>query len=130
MNRTQYILFTLIPCSYFMLLGIFDIGMDALHGTLCWLQVLFNIVFVIPILFRRGEVHLLLGIIFTLLWGYFLLAGTVLYATADKPPYPNSWQTFGAGMFLFFSFICSICLMIGGGLWLNEEAQRKSRLAA
>ncbi len=126
----MYILLTLIPLVYFLLLGMFDIAMDAWQGTLSLLQVLFNLVFFLPMLFRKAVVHLWLGLIFTLLWGYLLVAGGMILSSGSNPAHLAQWQEVGIAIFLVFSFLCSVCLMMGGVLRIGDEAQSKEQTIA
>lgn len=130
MSRKMYILLTIIPSVYFLLLGIFDVGMDAWYGTLSWYRLLFNMPFFIPILFRKAAVHLFTGILFTLLWGYLAVAGGMILSSGSNPAHLAQWQQMGVAIFLVFSFLCSVCLMMGGVLRLGNEAQRKERTMA
>lgn len=129
MSRKMYILLTLVPAVYFLLLGLFDKGMDAWHGTLSWYHVLFNLVFIVPVIFRRATVHLFLGILFTLLWGYLLVTGSMILSPGNNPEHLAQWKVVGMTIFLIFSFLCSVCLMMGGVLRLGDEAQRRQQTA-
>lgn len=101
----------LIAAIYFALLGLFDIGMDIWHGTLSWFFLVFNLAFFIPLLFRRQPVYLFTGIVFTMLFGYLLLAGAAL---AFNGPGMMTIQRYGVAAMLFFSFACAITLIIAG----------------
>lgn len=129
MSRSMYILLTIIPSVYFLLLGIFDVGMDAWYGTLSWYRLLFNIPFFIPILFRKAAVHLFTGILFTLLCGYLLVACGMILSSGTNPAHLVQWQEVGVAIFLVFSFICSVCLMMGGVLRWGDEVQLKKQVA-
>lgn len=105
-----------------MLLGLFDIGMDVWHGTLSWFQTTFNLVFFIPILFRKQSVHLFIGSIFTVLWAYLLFAGTMIMS--ENPNLPT-YERYGATLFLSISFVCSI-MLIWSGIHINKELPTKT----
>lgn len=115
---------TLIACLYFMLLGMFDIGMDIWHGTLTWFQTTFNLAFFIPILFRKQPVHLFMGVVFFLLWSYLLVGGMVTLSLFDESIEVSKQYAFAA--FLLFSFCCSL-ILIWSGIHISEE--RNSELA-
>lgn len=123
MSRRMYILLTLTPSVYFLLLGLYDIGMDAWHGTLSWYHVLVNLVYIIPVVFRQSRVHLFLGILFTLLWGYLSVAGGMILSSGNYPGHLSAWGVAGMASFLLFSFICSVAMMMGGVLRLSNETQ-------
>lgn len=129
MSRKMYILLTLLPSVYFILLGIFDVGMDAWYGTLSWYHILYNIPFFLPVLFRKAGAHLFLGILFTMLWGYLLVFGGMRLSSGYNPAQLTEWQVAGAAIFLLFSFACSVCLMMGGVVRLGDEAQHKQQVA-
>lgn len=123
MSRSMYILLTITPSVYFLLLGLYDIGMDVWHGTPGWYHVLVNLVFIIPVVFRGARVHLFLGILFTLLWGYLAVAGGMILSSGNYPEHVSGWGVAGMASFLLFSFICSVAMMMGGVLRLGDEAQ-------
>lgn len=129
MNRKMYILLTLVPSVYFLLLGVFDIGMDAFYGTLDWYRLLSNVPFFLPLLFRKAGAHLFMGILLTMLWGYLLVVGGVMLSSGSNPAQLKQLEIVGAAIFLLFSFACSVSLMMGGVLRLNDKFHPRQQVA-
>lgn len=95
---------------YFALLGLFDIGMDIYHNSLSPLILLFNLFFFVPIIFRNKTIHLLFGVLFSLLWIY-LIFGALSIAVLTKQ---TGLKEISIGLFLLFSLGCSLLLIYRG----------------
>jgi len=103
--------FGLVPAIYFLLLGIFDIGMDAWYNSLSWFFVLCNLAFFIPIIFRNRRVYLICGICFSALWTYLFFASLILIPKGNGL---SALQIVGVELFLLFSLACSVSMLYAG----------------
>lgn len=111
---------------YFMSLAVYHLFMDVWQGEVSWFTLLIDLILLVPIIFRRGSVLLFFGIVFTLFWGYFLFIATVLYFKAAYHPVNRDYL--GVGLFMIFSFLCSVTMAVGGGMKLHDEFHPKQTL--
>ncbi len=114
----------LFPAIYFMLLGIFDIGMDLWHSTTS-IQTWLNMILFIPIVFRNRILDTIFGVILSLLFTYLLLALIVWflqYARGAHFKYPFETFVFGP-LFVGFSLFCSITFVYKGLSSSNNSHQ-------
>jgi len=110
-KRTQELLLAFVPAVYFMLLGMFNIGMDLWHNTFRGLPSLGNLIFFIPIIFRRRRIYLVCGICFSLLFLYFLFASLFVVPGNTRITPLEAWAV---EFWLLFSFACSLSLWYVG----------------
>lgn len=113
---------SLIAALFFMLMGAYNIISDVWDGKIIWTTIVFNLFLFLPILLRNQQVHLfILGIVYTLLWGYMLFAGLYFASTSNIPI--NSDILLGACL-LFFALASSIVLLWNG---IHISTERKQQ---
>ena len=107
----------LLPPFYFLVLAAAVTVMDIVNPRdFKIIDLVFIIIFSVPFILRIKMVYVVGGIIYTLLWGYMLLAVTMRFAAYLNGTYfQNPLRFFGFGFALsFISFMFSFVLIILG----------------
>ncbi|HYD20427.1 MAG TPA: hypothetical protein VEB40_03045 [Flavipsychrobacter sp.] len=102
-----------IPSAYFALLGAYDIISDILNGGIKTENLLFNLIFFLPLVFRRWYILLSCGVVFGVFWIWQFTVGSFLLMDAGTS-YGNVWRSLALWLFLLASMLCSFMLYHAG----------------
>ena len=123
LHRIPKSYFARIPAIYFLLLGMFDIGMDLWAETFTWSFVLFNAVFFLPLIFPKRKLYLVFGICSSVFWSYLLIGGGLFVMPGN--PRISTLQAIGVSFFLLFSLLCSLSLVYAGADYCREHGMSR-----
>lgn len=106
---------SIISASYFALFGLLlFIASFRDAGFRCDAAIVFACL-VLPLVFHHRIVHAVMGLLFTIVSGYFVLACTFIWIVGyEEGIYMRTWEFAFASLIALCSFACSLALLYVG----------------
>ncbi len=116
----------LIPAIYFAGFGLVLFIGSFTNAGFRWDATIVASCLLIPLLFRHRIVHMVTGLLASVIWGYFVLASVFIWIIGyEEGIYMRTWGFALATVVAFWSFACSLAL-----LYVGTRPQPKPTAAA